>query len=655
MTDPQKQEGDNGNSNGNNNQVEIDREEEEDKSNVNPPNEEMVSEWVACDPIDTDLLGAVDATAIFDDVLPTLAEFPTMRSSSQSSSSSSPSTSSSACSSSCSSSPWSIKKGKNDNSGKKSGERPADSLAASSPAAQSTATTAGGSSSPMLLVPKQEPMDTVLDGFGGMGILDTVDISWEASMFQTDVNTNSSQEDENCFVGSPPTVPDNQNEGQESDSSSSQELAQVFFDWLRSNKESISPEDLRSIKLKKSTIESAVNRLGGGKNGMLQLLKLILTWVQNHHLQKKQKQYLASCDDISNMPRYYLQQQQQQDQGLGWPNTNSWCLPIAATPFRQSPAYDPSMPPFPTVVGFPSVDMGYGFASEPVQALPLSASPPAPCDNLVDAGSWPQAHQFYPDDPSLMTFAPGSSSNANYNSMVQQSGCMSKSATKEARKKRMARQRRFLFHHRHSNVAEKAMVMEFNSGDGNGTSQSDCMLWPSSSPPVNPSPEGQQTFHRLAPVDRQQGSKTEKNLRFLLQKVLKQSDVGNLGRIVLPKEAEMHLPELEARDGISITMEDVGTSRVWNMRYRFWPNNKSRMYLLENTGDFVRSNGLQEGDFIVIYSDVKSGKYLIRGVKVPCQGADNAQTKVQKTIARKPFKPTAMDVSSSSNTGPVPS
>jgi hypothetical protein len=33
----------------------------------------------------------------------------------------------------------------------------------------------------------------------------------------------------------------------------------------------------------------------------------------------------------------------------------------------------------------------------------------------------------------------------------------------------------------------------------------------------------------------QSGSKADKNLRFLLQKVLKQSDVGNLGRIVLPK------------------------------------------------------------------------------------------------------------------------
>jgi hypothetical protein len=36
------------------------------------------------------------------------------------------------------------------------------------------------------------------------------------------------------------------------------------------------------------------------------------------------------------------------------------------------------------------------------------------------------------------------------------------------------------------------------------------------------------------------------------------------------KEAETHLPELEARDGISIPMEDIGTSRVWNMRYRYY-------------------------------------------------------------------------------------
>jgi hypothetical protein len=34
------------------------------------------------------------------------------------------------------------------------------------------------------------------------------------------------------------------------------------------------------------------------------------------------------------------------------------------------------------------------------------------------------------------------------------------------------------------------------------------------------------------------------------------------------KEAETHLPELKSRDGITIPMEDIGTSRVWSMRYR---------------------------------------------------------------------------------------
>ena len=39
-------------------------------------------------------------------------------------------------------------------------------------------------------------------------------------------------------------------------------------------------------------------------------------------------------------------------------------------------------------------------------------------------------------------------------------------------------------------------------------------------------------------------------------------------KFIFQKEAETHLPELEARDGIPIAMEDIGNSQVWNMRYR---------------------------------------------------------------------------------------
>ncbi|KAG5586880.1 hypothetical protein H5410_047314 [Solanum commersonii] len=55
-----------------------------------------------------------------------------------------------------------------------------------------------------------------------------------------------------------------------------------------------------------------------------------------------------------------------------------------------------------------------------------------------------------------------------------------------------------------------------------------------------------------------------------------------------PKEAESHLPKLESRDGISIAMEDIVTSRVWNMK--FWPNNKSRMYVLEKIVCFKKND-----------------------------------------------------------------
>ncbi|KAG6400952.1 hypothetical protein SASPL_137797 [Salvia splendens] len=185
------------------------------------------------------------------------------------------------------------------------------------------------------------------------------------------------------------------------------------------------------------------------------------------------------------------------------------------------------------------------------------------------------------------------------------------SATREARKNRMARQRPSLYSHhsRHSNQQQNRLN-DPRLGDDGGASPRDLGYWSlgASSPMFaaerpNSDMQLQRQAAAAAVYDRQQQ-----------QKVLKQSDVGNLGRIVLPKkEAESHLPELETRDGISIAMEDIGTSRVWNMRYRFWPNNKSRMYLLENTGDYVRVN---EGDFIVIYSDIKCGKYMIRGVKM---------------------------------------
>ncbi|CAD6228554.1 unnamed protein product [Miscanthus lutarioriparius] len=455
------------------------------------------------------------------------------------------------------------------------------------------------------------------------------------------------------------------------------ELPRFFMEWLTSNRENISAEDLRGIRLRRSTIEAAAARLGGGRQGTMQLLKLILTWVQNHHLQRKRpRDVMEEAAGLhGQLPSPganagYEFPAGGQDMAAG--GGTSW-MPYQQQPFTP-PAYG-SDAVYPSAAGqqYP-FHQSSSTSSVVVNSQPFS--PPTVGDMHGADGAnmaWPQQYVPFPPTgastgsyPMPQPFSPGfggqyaAAAGGHPTMAPQRMAGVEASATKEARKKRMARQRRL-------SCLQQQRNQQLNLGQIQGSVQpQEPSPRSAHSTPVTPSAGGwgfwspsnqQQVQNPLsiksnssrAPVqqvppsleavaaplaasgarqddspqrlaaasDKRQGVKADKNLRFLLQKVLKQSDVGSLGRIVLPKkEAEVHLPELTTRDGISIPMEDIGTSRVWNTRYRFWPNNKSRMYLLENTGEFVRSNELQEGDFIVIYSDVKSGKYLIRGVKV---------------------------------------
>ncbi|VFR00536.1 unnamed protein product [Cuscuta campestris] len=420
------------------------------------------------------------------------------------------------------------------------------------------------------------------------------------------------------------------------------ELAAIFFDWLKQNKDHISAEDMRSIKLKRSTIETASKRLGTSKEGKKQLLKLILDWVQQYQLQKK----LRSGGQADEAEPLLLPPP---------PGDDGACfyLPPPFTPSDPvGHAHPPPFSVFHPPQHYVAAD-SYGNYGGGVSYCHFH-------QQMDSNQSWPSSSEFPASSQPFATPFPDNEGNTTVAS--EQGGYpfplldvvngerVGSSATKEARKKRMARQRRLAgnhhhhFRHQNNNTMRLAGAVE-NCGVVlplhrhqaiNSNNFGNWMYWspaavsdprPPPPPMVVEAPQPPQA-ERQPPVpvaqphhqnnnpkqgssERRQGTKTEKNLRFLLQKVLKQSDVGSLGRIVLPKkEAETQLPELESRDGISIAMEDIGTSRVWNMKYRFWPNNKSRMYLLENTGDFVRANALQEGDFIVIYADTKSGKYV---------------------------------------------
>ncbi|XP_062013121.1 B3 domain-containing transcription factor LEC2-like isoform X2 [Rosa rugosa] len=92
---------------------------------------------------------------------------------------------------------------------------------------------------------------------------------------------------------------------------------------------------------------------------------------------------------------------------------------------------------------------------------------------------------------------------------------------------------------------------------------------------------------------------------------LKNSDVGSLGRIVLPKkEAEKYLPSLSDKEGIELRIRDALSTQEWGLKYKYWSNNKSRMYVLENTGDFVRQSGVEVGDSIHLYEDECKNIYV---------------------------------------------
>ncbi|XP_062196252.1 B3 domain-containing protein IDEF1-like [Phragmites australis] len=102
----------------------------------------------------------------------------------------------------------------------------------------------------------------------------------------------------------------------------------------------------------------------------------------------------------------------------------------------------------------------------------------------------------------------------------------------------------------------------------------------------------------------------------ILRKELTKSDVANVGRIVLPKkDAEASLPPLVQGDPLILQMDDMVLPITWKFKYRFWPNNKSRMYILEAAGEFVKTHGLQAGDTLVIYKNSVPGKFIIRGEK----------------------------------------
>ncbi|PKA54658.1 B3 domain-containing protein VP1 [Apostasia shenzhenica] len=342
----------------------------------------------------------------------------------------------------------------------------------------------------------------------------------------------------------------------------SEDLAKVFLDWLKKNEDWVSLEDLRGIKLKRSTIECATRRLGGGKQGRVQLLKLILFWVQNHHLLKRRHRINGTgggrCAN-SQFPNHPLPSNNVEF-------SNYKTAAASWTPYAADSSFPAMMP----VSGSDSVAVtpynlyrGSSSCGLVVNSLPFSPVVAAPEFHAAEQVAPAASSMHYPhftgglSSPQVHAGNSAGCQKMDSPGLGIRSGIAS--ATKEARKNRMARHRRpsmSLNRHRSqqnqqppppasSSVPRKSLHLSSSSPDqsvralsGGGSGSSDATAQPSGAPTLPPlsdatvaPPPALQL--RASPGDRPQ---REKNLKFLLQKVLKQSDLGSLGRIVLPKE-----------------------------------------------------------------------------------------------------------------------
>ncbi|KAL7124682.1 hypothetical protein ABFS83_14G064700 [Erythranthe nasuta] len=107
----------------------------------------------------------------------------------------------------------------------------------------------------------------------------------------------------------------------------------------------------------------------------------------------------------------------------------------------------------------------------------------------------------------------------------------------------------------------------------------------------------------------------------LFEKILSASDAGRIGRLVLPKAcAEAYFPSINQSEGIPIKIQDI-KGKEWIFQFRFWPNNNSRMYVLEGVTPCIQNMQLQAGD-TVIFSRIDPGGQLVIGCRKTANNVD---------------------------------
>lgn len=58
---------------------------------------------------------------------------------------------------------------------------------------------------------------------------------------------------------------------------------------------------------------------------------------------------------------------------------------------------------------------------------------------------------------------------------------------------------------------------------------------------------------------------------------------------------QAYFPHISQSEGLPLRIQDV-KGNEWTFQFRFWPNNNSRMYVLEGVTPCIQSMRLQAGD-----------------------------------------------------------
>ncbi|KAK7300796.1 hypothetical protein RJT34_11647 [Clitoria ternatea] len=120
----------------------------------------------------------------------------------------------------------------------------------------------------------------------------------------------------------------------------------------------------------------------------------------------------------------------------------------------------------------------------------------------------------------------------------------------------------------------------------------------------------------------------------LFEKELSASDAGRIGRLVLPKScAEAYFPTISQSEGLPLQILDE-KGNEWTFQFRFWPNNNSRMYVLEGVTPCIQSLQLNAGDIgEMVFGRIDQGGKFVMGFRRASNSLDtqDASTSTHST------------------------